>query len=109
MLHTTHPLESGIYHRFVVDEGTVWVLVEPIGEGAASLAVYEMAAALAHLNRTDEDAQRLPEVEAARNKFGTGLMLRILREVRDSMPEVKVWEWERKSGANIGRHAVRSV
>ncbi len=109
MDHSTHLLLDGMYHRFGTDRGVVWVKVVPVDVASktASIVVYEESSALASIPFTDDVAHRMPVMDSARNHFGTGLMLRIMRTVVASMPEVKKWVYERKTGACAGRTAER--
>ena len=103
--HTSHLLHDGMYHRFITNRGIVWVKVEAydVDTRTARAHVYEQDAMMASIGYTRDEAHKLPVVCAARNHFGTGLVLRMFRAVRESMPEVKRWVWERKQGINNGR------
>lgn len=109
MNHTIHNLDDGVYHRFQTIRGTVWAVVHRLGNAEAGLDVYEQDAALASRGLTDDVAHQLPQAVAARNRFGTGLMLRAMKIVRAATPDVRRWVYERKSGANAGRQHERAV
>ncbi len=105
MEHSAHMLGDETYHRFVTEPGTVWVRATPVSEGVAALTVLEQSSAIAAIGKTDEEAAQLPATLRARNRFGTGRMLRIMRTVRDSMPEVKRWVYNRKTGLSQGERS----
>jgi len=99
MRHQADILQDGIYHRFTNEAGTVIIKVVPVRyPDVASLVVYEMTSAIAAIGLSDEEGHALDVTQAQRNRFGTGFMLRALKTVRATMPEVKTWVWERKSG-----------
>ena len=110
MKHTRHALADGLYHMFDTDKGVVVVRVQPVDieNRVASVSVYERECAIASIGIKDADAHLLPVMDKARNRFGTGRILRILRAVRAASPEVKSWVYERKSGSNAGRTAERA-
>lgn len=76
--------------RFVTERGSVVALVRPIADGTADVEIYEEAACR---SCGDEATWAL-----ARNRFGTGLMLRITREIVRRFPLVTTWAWERMGG-----------
>jgi len=104
MKHTVHkhPTDGCLYYRFPTGKGTVWVKVIPQAAAVASLTFAEQESAMAAAWMDDVDAFALPEIQAQFNRFGTGCMLRIFKTVRDSMPEIREWIYERKAGANPG-------
>lgn len=106
MFHTIHPIDGGTALRFPTWRGTVWALVLPDGNGAAGLGIYEEGAALASRGLPEVEAQRRTEFRGARGRFGTGLMLRVCREVRAAFPGVR-FQYERVAGARPGREKVR--
>ncbi len=108
MIHTVQRQEDGVYHRFFTPSGVVVARVRDRGNGEASVDVYEREAVLASGGLTDEEAARLPQHVSARNRFRTGTMLRMMRALVASMPEVRTWVYERKSGANAGRSHARA-
>lgn len=108
MKHDTYQRPDGFYHRFDTGLGVVWAVVYPGRAASATVAVYEDAAARASVGLDDDEAMERGEAVAARNRFGTGVMLRVLRAVRDATPSVRRWFYERKSGANVGRLAERT-
>jgi len=111
MEYTTHPhpTDGGIYMRFPTRLGTIWVRVIKEDHDVASVTVMEQDSAMAAAWMSDGEAYALPVVQEQRNRFGTGLMLKILRAVRDSMPSVVTWAYERKSGINPGIRAKKGA
>ena len=105
MIHTQHQLDDGLYHRFITKCGTIWVRIADEGKGVGSVSVYEQESAVAALELEDYEARELPVTLAARNKFGTGRMLRIFRAVKAAMPEITTWitDNREKSGTFAGR------
>lgn len=102
--------DGGTVVHFWTERGGVFVLVTPQGEGRAKIRVEDDTVALAA--QGDEDSSvtyARPEAKAAVNRFGTGVMLGIMRWVRERTPSVREWIVERKSGANPGRRAVVEV
>ena len=100
MQHKVHILQDGIYHLFSDAPGTVVVKVISQSDAVAAVVAYEMQSAIAAIGMSDEEGHELEVTKAQRNRFGTGFMLRALRSVKASMPEVRTWVWERKSGVN---------
>lgn len=85
--------------RFGLDVGVVWALVYVQGDGEARLEVYEQAAVVAGSRPGAYDGREAtPEDEAAKNRFGTGRILRVLRSVKEAFPGVKRWVYRRVSG-----------
>jgi len=102
--------DGGTVVHFWTERGGVFVLVTPQGEGRAKIRVEDDGVALAA--GPDEDSSvtyARPEAKAAVNRYGTGVMLGILRWIRKYTPNVREWVVERKSGANPGRFAIRGV
>jgi hypothetical protein len=77
--------------RFITDRGTVFVKADLLGQGQACLSVYERAVA--------ETWHGEGEAAWATNRFGTGLMLRIMRWVKAVNPDINTWVYERLTGA----------
>lgn len=94
MRAVTHHFEGGAFTRFFTPRGNVIVIVRPDGEDAV-LEVYEEKACLSANGKTDADFGSSEQVKAARNRFGTGLMLKILRHVSDANPWIKTWRGHR--------------
>ena len=94
MRSTTTIFEGGTATRFVTDQGNVVVIVRPDGDEAV-VEVYEEQAVRAACGKSDADFAGLAATLAARNHFGTGLMLRILREVKAAYPRVRKWRGHR--------------
>lgn len=109
MIHSEHPFAEGTAWKFPTERGTVWALVRPKGRGRASLDIYEQETALAaHRNpRVIVERGESPEEVSARNRFGTGIMLRICRFLKSEYAWVREWTYERVSGSNPGRQKVR--
>ena len=103
-------IPEGRFFRFTTEKGIVWVRVEPhdFDERSARVSIFEEGAAQGSIGYPDQMAGSLPTTIAAHNRFGTGLILRIFRTVKASMPEVRKWLWERKFGINAGRKYERS-
>ena len=80
--------------RFVTDRGSVVVLVRPDGEDA-SIEVYEAAACMSAVGSEDKDFAMSEAALSARNRFGPGLIRKILRQVAEANPWVKHWKWDR--------------
>lgn len=80
--------------RFHTDRGNVIVIVRPCGEDA-EVEVYEEAACLSGVGKSDDEFAISPQVASARNRFGTGRMLKILNEVRAANPWVRTWRGRR--------------
>ncbi len=77
--------------RFITDRGTVFVKADLLGQGRACLSVYERSVA--------ETCHAEGAASWATNRFGTGLMLRILRWVKAVNPDIHAWVYERLTGA----------
>jgi hypothetical protein len=106
-----HVLSGRVCLGFATERGAVWAVIDPIGDTAANVAVYEEKAALAAwrdpsvIERTGDS----PEMAAARNRFGTGIIKSILRGVRETMPQVKEWTYKRVTGVGGSERRVRRV
>lgn len=99
---TKFPIAGGQALRFATDKGVVWVIVKEGEYGTASLAVYEQECALGMIGKPDSE---IPA--SASNRFGTGRMLKILREVRVTFPDVTLWYMDRVAGAMHGERMRR--
>jgi len=111
MKHLMDRLDDGrTFHRFYTDKGNVCVLIHPRGDGSATLSVYEEEVAKVSEGVINEIAREFAQYKQARNHFGTGLMLRIMRAVVKSMPEVTKWVTDNREKArdNVGRKHVRT-
>ena len=106
MIHTVHKIPEGTGHCFVTEQGTILVTVATDGD-AGTVTMYEWNAALASAGLDDVEAHAHPTMAAARNRFGVATMRAIRRAIREKMPEVKRWLYERKSGPNNGRQYAR--
>ena len=94
MRSTTHHFQGGAFTRFFTDRGNVVVIVRPQGEDA-EVEVYEEQAVLSGYDKTDGEFAVSTLACAARNRFGPGLMLRILRAVKKANPWVRTWRGHR--------------
>ena len=106
MNHTVFFAFDSICHRFDTGRGVVWAAVYPKGPSEGKILVYDEDVARLGERMSDAAVFTTPEAEAARNRFGVRIMLNILRTVKASMPGIR-FVYERKSGANAGRLAVR--
>lgn len=109
MHYVIHKHPKGIGFKFPTERGILWVVVVPKAEDEAEVMVYEEESALAARGLPDDVAHALPITRACRNRFGAGIVLRALRTVRDLMPKIRRWRYERKLGINAGRVAVRGT
>jgi len=111
MEHSIHELPDGTYHRFVMDEGSVWVRVVPVGGGAGELGIYEQEAAIAGIGLSDEVSHKLPQHAAARHRFGYKAMRRIIETVRDAHPDIHLCrsDTRHKSIVTPGRVHERAI
>lgn len=109
MHFTRHAITGGEALRFTLKGGAVWALVWPEGAGAARIAIYEQDMALAARDHPEVILLHgsSPEERRAKNRFGTGQMLRVIREVRRAYPDVRFWLYDRVSGAAPGDAKVR--
>ena len=94
MQSSTHHFDGGAVTRFVTDRGSVVVLVRPDGEDA-SIEVYEAAACVSAVGSEDKDFAMSEASMAARNRFGPGLIRKMLRHVAAANPWVRRWTWDR--------------
>ena len=96
--------------HFDTDRGGVYVLVGPDGPGRAKIRVEEEELAKAATpGECPVTTYTRPEMDEAVNRFGTGLMLSILRYIRKSCPAVKEWVIARHTGANPDSRRVMEV
>ena len=88
--------QDGVFTvRYDTPKGAVVVAIKELGPGVAELSVYELEAAI-HGSASLEGL-------CARNRFGTGLILRILRSVKAATPNIRQWVFDRNGGANPTR------
>lgn len=99
MMHTRHITTEGTILRFTTDRGVVLAVVSLLGDGDAELKVSEEQTAIAAYTRPQEGDS--PEELRARNHFGAGRMLRMMRITKAAFPEVKNWVWGRVTGAQV--------
>ena len=92
MEHRIFPTSEGTFHRFIVGGESVIIHVRVDGPGRGFVSAYEREYAKANgMTMTIQEAGRSEAAAACRNMFGTGVMLKMFRAVRESMPEIKVW------------------
>lgn len=111
MTHTSpQKTRDGYAMRFEAPNGVVWALARNIDDdGVADLEVFEQDGALAAAasKMTDEQFRASPYANFARNRFGLTAMRYLIRTVRSEMP-VRLWRYERKTGAYPGRKRTRT-
>ena len=105
MTYSVHHLRDGVYHIFAEAVGTLIVRIVVDGD-RGEVGVYEQMSAIAAIGLPDEAARELPITKAARNRFGTGLVLRCLRAVKEAMPEIKVWVTDNREKSSTARGRV---
>lgn len=85
------------FYRFNTDRGSVVVRV--FKTTPPSVEVYELAAVLSAVGKSDAAFRASPEAVAARNRFGPALMRRIFRVVQADHPDVTAWRYDRTTRA----------
>ena len=91
------------------NHGAVWFVLEYLGNNKMSVAVYDED----FLRAMRDDASLVtadnsPQEASARNKFGTGRMLRASREVIKCFPTITDWIFSRVTGASdLDERAIR--
>ena len=87
--------------RVQLDNGAAWFMLEYIGNNKMSVSVYDedYLRAMRDDNSLVTTDGSEPELKA-RNKFGTGRMLRASREVIKCFPTITDWVFTRVTGAS---------
>lgn len=97
---SVHAHPACVALRFPLDRGVVWALVRVEGD-EAGVGFFEQEAAVS--------GGGTAQMEAARNRFGAGRMLRVCRAVVGAFPTVRRWHFERVTGAGPAGRRVREV
>lgn len=95
--------------RCQFDNGAVWFIVSNYDGESADLYVYDEDV----LKATRDNPALVDTHEShydilAKNKFGSGRILRALRALRSSFPTVKFWKYKRESGATTRAERTRT-
>lgn len=87
--------------RVQLDNGAVWFVLEYMNNNKMSVSIYDEE--LLRSMRDDISlvtADDSPQERAARNKYGTGRMLRACRDVMDCFPTITDWVFGRVTGGS---------
>ena len=92
---------------FREEAGVLCVVVLPLSNTVAELRIYEAESALfAYANNmSDEEFYQTAVAKSCKNRFGAGVMRRILRTVKEMYPWFSECVFDRRAGTHPGfRH-----
>jgi hypothetical protein len=110
MEHRIFDTDFGTFHRFLVDAGSVVFHVKAEDDGSAHVAIYDRDYALKVKGMTGRRAGKSHAAAAVRNKFGPGVIRRMMRAVMAASPTVDSWTYDSRdrSPGNPRRKHTRS-